>query len=129
MADSIANRLSRRERQIMDVLYQLGEATAAEVQERLPEPPSYSAVRAMLRILEEKGHVRHTEDGPRYVFAPVVARDTARKSAVSHLLRTFFDGSVEQAMTALLDASDRKLSSAEVDRLAALIEQRKKEGR
>jgi predicted transcriptional regulator len=129
MADPITTRLSRRERQIMDLLYQLGEATAAEVQERLPDPPSYSAVRAMLRILEEKGHVRHTEDGPRYVFAPVVARDTARKSAVSHLLRTFFDGSVEQAMTALLDATDRKLSGAEVDRLAALIEQRKKEGR
>jgi BlaI family transcriptional regulator, penicillinase repressor len=129
MADSTANRLSRRERQIMDLLYQLGEATAAEVQERLPDPPSYSAVRAMLRILEEKGHVRHTEDGPRYVFAPVVARDTARKSAVTHLLRTFFDGSVEQAMTALLDATDRKLSTAEVDRLAALIEQRKRDGR
>ena len=129
MADPITTRLSRRERQIMDLLYQLGEATAADVQERLPDPPSYSAVRAMLRILEEKGHVRHTEDGPRYVFAPVVARDTARKSAVSHLLRTFFDGSVEQAMTALLDATDRKLSGAEVDRLAALIEQRKKEGR
>jgi predicted transcriptional regulator len=129
MADPITTRLSRRERQIMDLLYQLGEATAAEVQERLPDPPSYSAVRAMLRILEEKGHVRHTEDGPRYVFAPVVARDTARKSAVSHLLRTFFDGSVAQALTALLDATDRKLSGAEVDRLAALIEQRKKEGR
>ena len=129
MADPITARLSRRERQIMDLLYQLGEATAAEVQERLPDPPSYSAVRAMLRILEEKGHVSHTEDGPRYVFTPVVARDTARKSAVSHLLRTFFDGSVEQAMTALLDATDRKLSSAEVERLAALIEQRKKEGR
>jgi predicted transcriptional regulator len=129
MADPITARLSRRERQIMDLLYQLGEATAAEVQERLPDPPSYSAVRAMLRILEEKGHVSHTEDGPRYVFTPVVARDTARKSAVSHLLRTFVDGSVEQAMTALLDATDRKLSSAEVERLAALIEQRKKEGR
>src|SRR5215218_10411694 len=129
MADSTANRLSRRERQIMDLLYQLGEATAADVQERLPDPPSYSAVRAMLRILEEKGHVRHTEDGPRYVFAPVVERDTARRSAVSHLLRTFFDGSVEQAMTALLDATDRKLSREEGDRLGRLIEQRKREGR
>src|SRR6478672_13347553 len=127
MADPLTARLSRRERQIMDLLYQLGEATAAEVQERLPEPPSYSAVRAMLRILEDKGHIRHHEDGPRYVFAPTVARDTARRSAVSHLLKTFFDGSVEQAMSALLDASDRKLSSAEVDRLAALIEQRKRE--
>jgi BlaI family transcriptional regulator, penicillinase repressor len=126
---SIVNGLSRRERQIMDVLFQCGEATAAEVQERMPEAPSYSAVRAMLRILEEKGHASHTEDGPRYVYRPVVARDTAQKSAVSHLLRTFFDGSVEAAMTALLDATDRKLSGAEVDRLAALIEQRKREGR
>jgi predicted transcriptional regulator len=120
--------LSRRERQIMDVLYQLGEATAAEVQERIPEAPSYSAVRAMLRILEEKGHVGHTEDGPRYVYRPVVARDAARVSAVSHLLRTFFDGSVEAAMTALLDATDRTLSRDEADRLAALIERRKREG-
>jgi predicted transcriptional regulator len=129
MPDPIAARLSRRERQIMDLLYQLGEATAAEIQERLPEPPSYSAVRAMLRILEDKGHARHHEDGPRYVYTPVVERDAARKSAVTHLLRTFFDGSIEQAMTALLDVTDRKLSSDEVDRLAALIEQRKKEGR
>ena len=121
--------LSRRERQIMDILYAQGHATAAEVQSALPDPPSYSAVRAMLRILEDKGHVTHTEDGPRYVYRPVVARDTAQKSAVSHLLRTFFDGSVEAAMTALLDATDRKLSRAEVDRLAALIEQRKREGR
>ena len=126
---SRVNGLSRRERQIMDVLYQRGAATAAEVQEHMPEAPSYSAVRAMLRILEDKGHVSHVEDGPRYVYRPVVARDAARQSAVSHLLRTFFDGSVEAAMTALLDATDRKLSGAEVDRLAALIEQRKREGR
>ena len=129
MADSLANRLSRRERQIMDVLYQLGEATAAEVQERLPEPPSYSAVRAMLRILEDKGHIRHHEDGPRYVFSPVVARDTAQRSAVRHLLRTFFDGSVEDAMAALLDGAERKLSRDEIDRMSQLIEQRKREGR
>jgi predicted transcriptional regulator len=129
MADALANRLSRRERQIMDVLYQLGEATAAEVQERLPEPPSYSAVRAMLRILEDKGHVRHHEDGPRYVFTPTVARTTAQKSAVKHLLRTFFDGSVEDAMAALLDGAERKLSGDEVERLSRLIEQRKREGR
>ena len=89
----------------MDVLYQLGEATAAEVQERLPEPPSYSAVRAMLRILEDKGHVRHHEDGPRYIFTPTVARDAARRSAVTHLLKTFFDGSVTDAMAALLDGA------------------------
>ena len=125
----IDRHLSRRERQIMDVLFQMEEATAAEVQERLPEAPSYSAVRAMLRILEDKGHIDHYEDGPRYVYRPVVARDTAQKSAVSHLLRTFFDGSVEAAMTALLDATDRKLSRAEVDRLSSLIEQRRREGR
>lgn len=113
----------------MDVLYQLGEATAAEVQERLPEPPSYSAVRAMLRILEDKGHIAHHEDGPRYVYTPTVARDTARRSAVSHLLKTFFDGSVEQAMAALLDGAERKLSRDEIDRLSRLIEQRKREGR
>ena len=129
MPDPIVTRLSRRERQIMDVLYQLGDATAADVQERLPEPPSYSAVRAMLRILEDKGHVRHHEDGPRYVYAPVVARDKARKSAVTHLLRTFFDGSVEQAMAALLDGADRSLSRDEMDRLARLIDARKREGR
>ena len=121
--------LSRRERQIMDVVYQLGAATAAEVQERLPDPPSYSAVRATMRILEEKGHLRHFEDGPRYVYEPTVERETASRSAVRHLLSTFFNGSVEQAMTALLDASDRKLSREEVDRLGRLIEQRKKEGR
>ena len=129
MADSLASRLSRRERQIMDVLYQLGEATAAEVQERLPDPPSYSAVRAMLRILEDKGHAGHHEDGPRYVFRPTLAREDASRSAVSHLLKTFFNGSVEQAMAALLDGSDRKLSRDEIDRLAHLIEQRKREGR
>ena len=125
----IDRQLSRRERQIMDVLYQMAEATAAEVQERMPEAPSYSAVRAMLRILEEKGHVRHHEDGPRYVYRPVVARDTAQKSAVSHMLRTFFNGSVEAAMTALLDATDRKLSRDEVKRLSSLIEQQRQEGR
>jgi BlaI family transcriptional regulator, penicillinase repressor len=122
MADSLANRLSRRERQIMDVLYQLGEATAAEVQERLPEPPSYSAVRAMLRILEEKGHVRHEQDGPRYVYVPTVARDNAQRSALHHMLKTFFDGSAEQAISALLDEPSTKLSDAELDRLARLID-------
>ena len=125
----IDRHLSRRERQIMDVLFQMEEATAAEVQERLPEAPSYSAVRAMLRILEDKGHVRHHEDGPRYVYRPVVARDTAQKTAISHMLRTFFDGSIEAAMTALLDATDRRLSRDEVERLSSLIEQRRREGR
>ena len=128
MPNDTPSGLSRRERQIMDLLFQRGEATVAEVMDGIPDPPSYSAVRAMLRILEEKGQVRHREDGPRYVYQPVVAREAARKSAVRHLLRTFFDGSVEQAMAALLDTSDRKLSGEEIDRLSRLIEQRKKEG-
>ncbi len=113
----------------MDVLYRHGAASAGEVCARLPDAPSETAMRTLLRILEEKGHVRHHEDGPRYVYAPVVARDKARTSAVRHLLRTFFDGSVEQAMAALLDGADRKLSADEMDRLSTLIERRRREGR
>jgi predicted transcriptional regulator len=120
--------LSRRERQILDILYQQGQATAAEVQNGLPEPPSYSAVRALLRILEEKGHVRHQQDGPRYVYLPTVARENAKRSALRHMLRTFFDDSAEQAISALLDDSSAKLSPAELDRLARLIEDARKSG-
>ena len=120
--------LSRRERQILDILYQRGQATAAEVQSALPEPPSYSAVRALLRILEEKGHVRHEQDGPRYVYLPTVPRDNAQRSAMRHLLQTFFDGSAEQAISALLDDSSAKLSSAELDRLARMIDTARKSG-
>ena len=121
--------LSRRERQIMDVVYRRAQATAAEVLEDLPDPPSYSAVRAMLRVLEEKGHLRHEQQGPRYVFLPTVPRDQARRSALEQLVHTFFDGSTEQAMAALLDQSDRALSDAELARLARLIAQARKEGR
>ena len=121
--------LSRRERQIMDVIYRRGQATAAEVLEDLPDPPSYSAVRAMLRVLEEKGHLRHEQQGPRYVFLPTVPRDQARRSALQQLVHTFFGGSTEQAMAALLDQSDRSLSDAELARLARLIAQARKEGR
>jgi predicted transcriptional regulator len=121
--------LSRRERQIMDVLYREGKATAAEVLERLPDPPSYSAVRAMLRVLEEKGHVKHDQDGPRYVYLPTIPREKARRSALRHLVRTFFDGSTEATVAALLDLSDSKISTAELQRLSKLIEQAKKEGR
>jgi predicted transcriptional regulator len=121
--------LSRRERQIMDVIYRRAQATAAEVLEDLPDPPSYSAVRAMLRVLEEKGHLRHEQQGPRYVFLPTVPRDQARRSALQQLVHTFFDGSTEQAMAALLDQSDRSLSDAELARLARLIGQARKEGR
>lgn len=120
--------LSRRERQIIDILYRHGRASAAEVQEALPDPPSYSAVRALLRILEEKGHVRHEQDGPRYLYRPTVARDNARASALKHMLQTFFEGSAEQAISALLDEESTRLSSAELDRLARLIAAARKGG-
>src|SRR3954467_1435099 len=118
--------LSRRERQILDILYRSGHATAAEVQAALPEPPSYSAVRALLRILEEKGHVRHEQDGPRYIYLPTVAHDNAQRSALRHILQTFFNGSAEQAISALLDDDSGKLSSAELDRLARMIDTARK---
>jgi predicted transcriptional regulator len=121
--------LSRREREIMEVLYGAEGLTAAEVRERMPDPPGYSAVRALLRILEEKGHVRHEERGPRYVFSPVVSRAKARKSAMQALVQTFFGGSPEQAVAALIDESRSKLSAAELDRLADLIATARKEGR
>lgn len=124
-----AKGLSRRERQIMDVVYRRGRATAAEVLEDMPDPPSYSAVRAMLRVLEEKGELRHEQDGPRYVFLPTVPREQARRSALRNLVRTFFDGSTEQAVAALLDPADGKLSDAELARLARLINRARKEGR
>lgn len=106
----------------MDFLYRKGQATAAEVMENLPKPPSYSAVRALLRILEEKSHVRHEESGVRYVFMPRIPRQKAQRSALRHLLNTFFDGSAEDAVATLLDVSSSKLSDEELDRLAALIE-------
>ena len=120
--------LSRRERQIMDLLFQRGKAAAAEVQRELPDPPSYSAVRALLRILEQKGHVRHEQDGPRYVYVPRLDRDTARNSALRHLVQTFFEGSTEQAMAALIDTSARSLDEAQLERLAELIDKARKEG-
>jgi predicted transcriptional regulator len=122
-----SEQLSRRERQIMDVIYARGQATAAEVTAALPDPPSYSAVRALLRILEQKGHLRHQEEGPRYVFLPTVSRERARKSALRNLVRTFFDGSPAQAAAALIDQAE--LSGADVARLEELIDKAKKEGR
>ena len=122
------NELSRRERQIMDVLFRMEQATVSDVQAAMPDPPSYSAVRAMLRILEEKGHVRHEQDGPRYVYLPTVARDRAKQTALRHVLQTFFDGSAEQAISALLDQSDTRLSDRELDRLAKLIDQARRTG-
>jgi predicted transcriptional regulator len=120
---------SRRERQIMDIIYRQGQATAAEVLEALPEPPGYSAVRAMLRVLEEKGYLRHEYKGPRYVFLPTLPLEKARRSALQQVVQTFFEGSTEQAVSALLDDSSSKLSDDELDRLAQLIEQARKEGR
>jgi len=110
----------------MDVLYRRGRATAAEVRQEIPDPPGYSAVRAMLRVLEEKGHIRHEEEALRYVFIPTASRTQATRSAVAHLVATFFEGSTERAVAALLDG---KLSREELDRLAVLIESAKQEGR
>jgi len=121
--------LSRRERQIMDVIYERGQATVAEVLEALPDPPSYSAVRALMRILEEKGHLRHHQDGPRYVFSPTVSRDRARRSVLSQVVRTFFDGSVEQAVAALIELPQSRLSQDDLARLSRLIDKARKEGR
>lgn len=121
--------LSRRERQIMDILYQRGKASAAEVREAMPDPPSYSAVRAMLRVLEEKGHVKHQAEGLKYVYVPLVAADKARKSAVKHLMETFFQDSPEKIVAALLDVSAKRLTREELDRMAEMIEQAKREGK
>ena len=121
--------LSRRERQIMDIVYKRAQATAAEVMDNLPDPPSYSAVRAMLRLLEEKGCLKHQQDGLRYVYLPTVSREKARQSALKQMLQTFFDDSTEDAVAALLDISKSKLSKADLDRLSALIEEARKEGR
>ena len=121
--------LSRRERQILDVLHTRGNATAAEVQAALADPPSYSAVRALLRILEEKGHAKHRREGLRYVYLPRETREKASRSALKRVLATFFGGSVDQAVAALLEASDTELSESEMNQLQAIINKAKKEGR
>lgn len=121
--------LSRRERQIMDAIYAAGRATAAEVRQQIADPPSYSTVRALLRVLEEKGHLRHRQDGPRYVFLPTVPRETARRSALGHLLRTFFDGSTQSAVATLLDLQAQELTEADFDHLSQIIEDARKEER
>lgn len=120
--EHLQHRLSRRERQIMDVLFRLERASVAEVRTEIPSPPSYSAVRAQLRILEEKGHVTHTQEGPRYVYEPEMPLERAKRSAVSHLAETFFDGSPAKLMASLLDDRASDLSGEELDRLSALIE-------
>lgn len=120
--------LSRRERQIMDILYQKGRATGGEIHESLPDRPSYSAVRAKLRVLEEKGHVRHQEEALRYVYLPTLPRERAKKSALRHMVDTFFEGSAGQAVAALLDLSSRGLSRDDLDRLSQRIEEAKHKG-
>ena len=128
MSRAPAHTLSRRERQIMDVLYRRGRATAAEVMQDLTGDPHSSTVRTQLRVLEEKGHVRHEEEGLRYVYMPAVPRHAARKSALRHLVETFFDGSTEKAVAALLGREGSRLSDEELDRIADLITKTKKEG-
>ena len=119
--------LSRRERQIMEIVYELGRATAVEVRERMPDPPSYSAVRAMLRILEDKGHIIHEQDGPRYIFLPIVPREEASETALRRLVRTFFGGSPEGAMAALLDLDGDRLDEDALQRLAEMIDEARRE--
>src|SRR6185436_6583746 len=127
MTRTRTTQLTRREREIMDILYRRGRATAHEVLEDLAEPPSYSAVRALLRLLEERGHVQHAEEGQRYVYSPAVARSDARKSALAHVVKTFFAGSVEQAVATLVESSRTKLSRDELERLSDLIDRARKE--
>ena len=120
--------LSRRERQIMDVIYRMGRATVQEVLDDLEDPPSYSSIRALMRLLEEKGHLRHISEGPRYVYLPTRPKDKARKSALKHLLTTFFDDSVETAVAALLDVKARQLNEDDLDRLQRLIDEARHDG-
>jgi BlaI family transcriptional regulator, penicillinase repressor len=125
----IGTALSKRERQVMDILFRRGQATVAEVMDDLPAPPTYSAVRSILRILAEKGLITHREDGPRYVYLPAVSTQGAREEALEHLVRTFFDGSAQQAMTALLRMSDADLSEADLARLRDDVRKARNSGR
>jgi predicted transcriptional regulator len=120
---------SRREREIMDALYRLGRASAAEIREQIPEPPTYTAIRTHLSILEKKGHVRHDSDGTRYIYEPLVAREQMGRHAIDSVLQTFFDNSVERAVTALLTREDANIPRGDLDRLARLIDKARKEGR
>jgi predicted transcriptional regulator len=120
---------SRREREIMDALYKLGRASAAQILEQIPDPPTYTAIRTLLTILEKKGHVRHLSDGTRYIYEPLVAREQMGRRAIDSLLKTFFDDSVERAVTALLTRKDAEISHDELERLSQLIEKAKREGR
>jgi predicted transcriptional regulator len=128
MPKSLHSALSRRERQIMDILYRRGRATASEVMDELSGQPSYSTVRTQLRVLEEKGHVRHEEQGLRYVYIPAVARRAARKSALKHMVDTFFDGSAEKTVAALLGGEGARVSEDALERIAELVAKARKEG-
>lgn len=128
MAESLHAALTRRERQIMDILFRRGRATAGEVMDELPGEPSYSTVRTQLRVLENKGHVRHEEHGLRYVYMPAMPRHAARKSALRHVVNTFFDGSIEKAVVALLGGEAVRMSDAELRRIADLISKARKGG-
>lgn len=121
--------LSRRERQIMDIVYEMNEATVALVLELIPDPPSYSTVRALLGVLEEKGHLIHKKQGPRYIYSPTIPREEARQNALKHVLKTFFDNSTEEVVAALLNISDEDLSEEEYKRLTKLIKKARNEGR
>ena len=127
--NSSGESMSRRERQILDILYAKNSATAAEVREALPDPPSYSAVRALLRILEDKGRLKHHKDGPRYVYLAVQSHAHASRSALQRIISTFFGGSVEQAVAGLIEASDTELSETDLAKLKKIINQARKEGR
>ena len=129
MPKDIPTALSRRERQVMDILYRRGEATVAEVMAELPDPPTYSAVRSILRILMEKDLISHREDGPRYVYLPAVNTDRAADDAMKHVIRTFFDGSAQQAVAAVLRMSDAKLTDEEIDALSEKISKARVSGR
>jgi BlaI family penicillinase repressor len=129
MTDDTGIQLGRRERQIVEILYRLGKATVADVRSNLPDPPTYSAVRGMLGLLEAKGHVSHRRDGMRYVYSPAIAPSKARQSALRHLVSTFFEGSTLAAAAALLEMSDPKLSASEKKQLTALIARREGEGK
>jgi BlaI family penicillinase repressor len=126
---SAGDGLSRRERQILDILYQRGKASASDVREAMDDAPSYSAVRTLLRVLEEKGHVRHRTEGLKYVYVPTVAREKAKRTVVKHLLETYFNGSPEQIVAALLDVSSTRLTREELDRMTEMIEKAKREGK
>ena len=129
MGPELTANLSRRERQIMDVLFALGQGTVGDVLERIPDPPSYSAVRAAMRVLEEKGQIEHLQDGPRYLYRPMVARESARSAALGHLVRTFFGGSIDAAAAALLGMRSQQMTDADLRRLADEVEAARQEGR